>query len=167
MESEKDLKVKLATKEKEFQEKCEEVENQSANVSGEIYANSLSKKMSQIGLKDTNLTKLKQHIKELEEKNAKEEQEKKKVDEKCQELANQNSKLAKQVIGQMELQGAKHMIWDKIISEDKKLIPYLDFIANQEDTLKMARNNVLIVKQEFHKRPMEVAENAINFLTTL
>ena len=31
----------------------------------------------------------------------------------------------------------------------------------------MAKKNVLIVKGEFHKRPMEVAQNAINFLSTL
>ena len=36
---------------------------------------------------------------EFEEKNEKEEQEKKKVDEKCQELINQNAKLNKQVVG--------------------------------------------------------------------
>ena len=59
------------------------------------------------------------------------------------------------------------MIRDKIISEANKFRPYLDFIADQEDALKMARKNVLIVKKELHKRPMEVAQNAINFLTTL
>ena len=31
----------------------------------------------------------------------------------------------------------------------------------------MAKKNVLIVKQELHKRPVEVAQNAINFLSTL
>ena len=72
--------------------------------------------MSQIGLKDTELTKLKQQIKEFEEKNAKEGQEKKKVDEKCQELIKQNTKLNKQVVGEMALQGARHMICDKIFS---------------------------------------------------
>ena len=79
----KDIKLKLTSKEKEFQEKCKEVENQYANVPREIDTNSLSKAMSQIGLKDTKLTKLKNQIKEFKEKNAKEEQEKQKVDEKC------------------------------------------------------------------------------------
>ena len=57
---------------------------------------------------------MKQHIKEFEEKNAKEEQEKKKVDKIFQELINQNAKLNKQVVGTMALQGPRHMIWDKI-----------------------------------------------------
>ena len=61
--------------------------------------------MSQIGLKDTKLTKLKQQIKELEE-----EQEKEKIEEKCQELTQQNAKLSQQVIGKLALQGARHLI---------------------------------------------------------
>ena len=72
MESENYLKVKLETKEKEFQENCKDVEIQSANVSAEIDTNSLLKVMSQIGLNDNEFTKLKQHIKEFEEKNEKE-----------------------------------------------------------------------------------------------
>ena len=66
-ESEKELKDKLAAKEKELQEKCREVAIQSVNVAGEVDTSSLSKEMSQIGLKDTELTNLKQQIKELEE----------------------------------------------------------------------------------------------------
>ena len=63
----------LATKEKELQEKCTEMEIQLVNVAGEVDIRSLSKAMSQIGLKDTELTKLKQQIKELEEEKEKEE----------------------------------------------------------------------------------------------
>ena len=62
--------------------------------------------MSQVKQKDVELTGLKQHNKNLEEINLKREQEKKKVEEKCQELINQNTKLTKQVVGQMDLQGA-------------------------------------------------------------
>ena len=167
MDSEKDLKVKLAAKEKEFQEKCKEVENQSANVLGEIDTNYSFKAMSQIGLKDTELTKLKNQIKEFEETIRKDEHQKKKVDEKCQELINKNAKLNKQVVGKMALQGARHMIWDKIISETNKLRPYLDFIADQEDALEIAKKKVSIVKGELHKRLVGVAQNAVNSLSNL
>ena len=51
--------------------------------------------MSQIGLKATNLTKLKLQIKELEEEKVKEEQGKKEIDKKFQELTQQNAKLSK------------------------------------------------------------------------
>ena len=65
--------------------------------------------MSQIGLKDIDLTKLKQHIKEIAEEKAKEEQEKENIEEKCQELT-QNAKLSQQMIFKLALQGARHLI---------------------------------------------------------
>ena len=48
----------------------------------------------------------------------------------------------------MALQGAKHMIWDEIIKEANKFRPYLDFIADQESTLTVARKNILIVSND-------------------
>ena len=76
----------------------------------------------------------------------KKEQEKKEIEEKYQELINQNTKLTKQVVGQMALQGARHMIWDKIIQEASKFRPYLDFIVDQQSALKVSKQNILIVK---------------------
>ena len=67
----------------------------------------------------------------------------------------------------MDLQGNIHMIWDEIIKEDNKFRPYLDVIVDQESALKVARQNILIVKQGLNKNPMEVAQNAINFLSAL
>ena len=84
----------------------------------------------------------------------KKEKEKKEVEEKCQELINRNTKLTKQVVGQMALQGSRQMIWDKIILEANKFRPYLDYIANQEDALKVAKWKILLVKQELNKKPM-------------
>ena len=67
----------------------------------------------------------------------------------------------------MALRGAKHMIWDTIIKEANKFRSYLDFIVDQESTLKVTRQNILIVKQGLNKKQMEVAKNAINFLSSL
>ena len=39
----------------------------------------------------------------------------------------------------MALQGAIHMIWDKVILEANKFRPYLDYIVDQESALKVAR----------------------------
>ena len=58
------------------------------------------------------------------------------------------------------------MIWDKSFQKDNKFRPYLDFIADQESALKVARQNILIVKHGLNKKPMEVAQNAINILST-
>ena len=81
IENEKDLKDKLAAKEKELQEKCEEVKNQFIVPSVEIDATSLSKAMSQVNLKDVELTELNKHNQNLEETILKREQEKKEVEE--------------------------------------------------------------------------------------
>ena len=67
----------------------------------------------------------------------------------------------------MPLQGARHIIWDKIILEANKFKPYLIYIANRESAMKVSRKNILIVKQGLNKNPMEVSQNAINFLSTL
>ena len=67
----------------------------------------------------------------------------------------------------MALQGARHMIWDKIIQEANKFRPYLDLITYRDSALKVARKNILIVKQGLNRKPMEVAQNAINFLSAL
>ena len=110
--------------------------------------------MSQVNLKDVELTDLKQQNKNIEETILEREQEKEDVEKKYQVLMNPNTKLKKQVVGQIVLQGARHMIWDNIILEANKFRTYLDYIANQEDALKVAKWKILIVKQELNKKPM-------------
>ena len=82
----------------------------------------------------------------LEDMALKKEEEKKMLEERCQELINQNAKLNKQVVGQIALQGARHMIWDEIIKEASKFRLYLDYVADQENALMSARKNVVVVK---------------------
>ena len=60
VESEKDLRAKLEAKERELQEKCEEIKNQSFVPSVDVDATSVSRAMSQVKLKDVELTGLKQ-----------------------------------------------------------------------------------------------------------
>ena len=59
------------------------------------------------------------------------------------------------------------MIWDEIIREENKFRLYLDYIADQENAPKVDMHNILIVKQGLNKKPMQVAQNSINFLSTL
>ena len=67
----------------------------------------------------------------------------------------------------MALKGDKHIIWDEIIKEANNFTPYLDFIAEHDSALKATRQNILIVKHGLNKKPMEVAQNAIKFLSAL
>ena len=64
--SETEFKSKLETKEKELQGKSTKSTIYSTHIAGEIDTGSLSKAMSQIGLKENELIKLKQQIVELE-----------------------------------------------------------------------------------------------------
>ena len=63
--SEAKLKTRLAMKENEIQSRSTENTIQSTGMAGEIDTSSLSKVISHIGLKDTELIKLKQQIEEL------------------------------------------------------------------------------------------------------
>ena len=67
----------------------------------------------------------------------------------------------------MALQGARNLIWDEIIREANNFRLYIDYIIDQESALKVAMQNILIVKQGLNKNPMQVAHNAIKFLSTL
>ena len=136
-------------------------------MAGEIDTNSLSRAMSQIGLKDTEIIKLKQQIEELEKERVKEERGREKAEEKWQELAQQNAKLSQQVVGKIALQGARHLIWDQIIMEADKFRPYLDIIEDQEIAMREAKKQAQIVSVEVNKRPLETAENAITFMSSM
>ena len=114
------VKVRLAAKESELQRKNVEKAIQPTGMVEEVDTISLSKEMSQIGLKDTKIIKLKQQIEELEKERVKEKQGREQAEEKCRELTQQNGKLSQQVTGKLALQGAKHLIWDQIIMEADK-----------------------------------------------
>ena len=98
--------VKLVDKEKELLEKGEVMEIPSTMPNVETDTTSLFKAMSHVNLRDVELTGLKLQNKNLEDMDLKKEEESKKLEERCQELINQNGKLNKQVISQMALQGA-------------------------------------------------------------
>ena len=82
-------------------------------------------------------------------------------------MIEKNNKLEKQVSGQSTLQGAKHLIWDMLITQVVNLEPYLDFILEKEIVTQAARQNVLMVKQVLNKNPIDTTHNAISFLNSL
>ena len=130
-------------------------------------ADSLSQAMSQVSLKALEITGLKKQNRDLVDMAKNKEKTRKMLEDKCKELVENNDKLTKQVSGQAALQGAKHLIWDVIIAEEAKLWPYLDFIWDKDTAAHAAKKNVQIEKQDLNKRPMDTANNAINFLNNL
>ena len=65
--------------------------------------------MSQVSLKELEITRLKNQNKNVDIA-GKRELERKKLEDKCKELVDKNNKLTKQVTGQSALQGEKHFI---------------------------------------------------------
>ena len=59
------------------------------------------------------------------------------------------------------------MIWDEIIKEASKFKLYLDYVADQEKVLISVRKNVVVVKHALNKKPMHVAQNVVDFFSTL
>ena len=123
--------------------------------------------MSQIGLKDTELIKLKQWIEELEKERVQEKQGRESVEEKCRELTQQNGKLSQQVTEKLALQGVKHLIWDRIIMEADRFRPYLNVITDLGSTVEETKKQVQEVGDEVNKRTLEIAKRAITYLSSL
>ena len=68
---------------------------------------------------------------------------------------------------QIKPAGDRHLIWDQIIAEANKFTPYIDFIADQENSLIEAKKKVSTVLGEVQKRPTMIEENVVSFLSSL
>ena len=71
------------------------------------------------------------------------------------------------MIGKLALEGAKHLIWDRIIMEADKFRPYLNVITNLGLAVEETKKQVQEVGAEVNKRPLEIAERAITYLSSL
>ena len=86
---------------------------------------------------------------------------------KCQELKTKNDKLTKQVTGQLQVQGEKHIILDSIIEEVDKFRPYLDYILDKELMIHASRQVLTVAREKLNKKEVDYAKNAIDFLNSL
>ena len=127
--------------------------------------------MSQVSLKYLQLIGLKNKNKNLENLELQREQERKtweaksqSWEPKCQKLQTKNDKLMKQVIGQETVQGENHLIWDAIIIEADNFIPYLDYILDKEVVIHSSRKIMAVAREKLNKKPVDYANNSINFL---
>ena len=69
--------------------------------------------------------------------------------------------------GKLALQGMKHLIWDWIIMEADKFRPYLNVITDLGLDVEETKKHVQEVEVEINKRPLEIAEWAITYLSSL
>ena len=78
-----------------------------------------------------------------------------------------NDKLNKQAIGQLQVQGENHLIWDAIIEEENKFRPYLDHILDKELVIYPSIEVLVVVMEKINKNKIEYANNVIYFLNLL
>ena len=76
----------------------------------------------------------------------KKEEERKLLGNKNKELLDKNEKLMEHLTGQLPMQGARHLLWDMLISEATKIRPYLNFIKDKEMVINVARKSCTTVK---------------------
>ena len=109
------MKEKFEEMEKKLQNKEKELESRIIPTTVQYSDRSIVDAMSHVSIKYLELTRLRNQNKNLENLAVQREQERKTWEANCQELLSKNDKLIKQVIGQLALQGAKHIIWDVLI----------------------------------------------------
>ena len=73
----------------------------------------------------------------------------------------------KQVTGQSSVQGAKHIIWDSLISKENKLRPYLDYVLDKEVVIQLSKQGVTTARKILNKNPIDYAKNSIEILNGL
>ena len=118
IENVKVLKQKQGDLEKEIEESKKEPEVQIISPAALVQRNedSIVQAMSQVILRDLEIVILKNQNKILENAALKKEEERKAMENKCKEFLDKNEKLLKQLTGKFPVQGAKHIIWDIIIT---------------------------------------------------
>ena len=116
----------------------------------QISTDELTKAMSQVTLKDV-------EIKQLKENNIKIQQENKTLQE---NVAKYNTKL----MGQVQLQGAKHLLWDQIATEIAKFQDYVYFMDDKRMLASSVLTKFQITNETLQMRPLKKPQNTVNFL---
>ena len=86
---------------------------------------------------------------------------------KSKELLDKNEKLAEKFSGQLLVQGARHLIWDMIITKVAKMRHYLNYIKDKEMVINVARQICTTLKETLDRKPTYTTQNTTNFLNNL
>ena len=97
----------------------------------------------------------------------KKEEERKALENKNKELLDKNMKLIKKLSRQFPMQGAIHLIWDMIITEDVKIRSYLNYILEKEMVINAAKQSCTTIKEALNKNLVDTTKHTISFLNTL
>jgi len=80
------------------------------------------------------------------------------------ELNDKICKLKEKAKGVLQLQGAKHLLWDELIEEVTSFRQQLVMVEEKEQALEAVVMKCKVIDQHLMKKPQETAQNAIDFL---
>ena len=83
------------------------------------------------------------------------------------ELQKKFNELKERSTGKAPLQGAKHIIWDTLSVEVTKFRHYLNFNDDQSALVNLATQTLKLANDNMEKNPLNIAQNALNFLNSL
>ena len=113
-------------------------------------------------------------IRELKEENEKIKYELTKMAENKNKILQDKGQLQKKINGLKErntgndpLQGAKHIIWDTLSVEITKFRHYLNFVDDQSTLVNLSNQRLKLVNETMERKPLSIAQNALNFLNSL
>ena len=104
--------------------------------------------------------KIKSKLAKLVESKNKILHDKSQLQKKCTELKERNT-------GKAPLQGAKHIIWDTLSVEVTKFKHCLNFIDDQSALVNLSNQRLKLANETMEKKPLNTAQNALNFLNSL
>ena len=77
-----------------------------------------------------------------------------------EKVAKQKNKMK----GNLQLQGAKHLLWDQIVVEIDGLWEYLNYIEDKRDLAYSTLTKCKVVEEVLQERPIKNAQSTIKFL---
>ena len=83
------------------------------------------------------------------------------------QLQKKFNELKERSIEKAPLQGSKHLIWDTVSMEITKFRHYLNFIDDQSALVNLATQRQKLANETMEKKPLNIAQNALNFLNSL
>ena len=116
--------------------------------------------MSQVILEDG-------EIKELKGKNSKLQQEFRNLQKEKNDLEDKVSKKKEKLKGKLQLQGTKHVIWDQILVEVTKMWDFLNMMEDKRVLVRIALVKHETTNELMQRRPLERAQNNVNFISNI
>ena len=123
--------------------------------------------MSQVSLKDEEIRDLKEENEKIKSELAKMTESKNKILQDKSQLQKKLNELKERNTGKGPLQGAKHIVWDTLSIEITNFRHYLNFIDDQSTLVSVANQRLKLVSETMQRKPLGIAQNALNFLNSL